>query len=100
MINTITCYVQLLFVSDNGRQKIDEENEVIQLKAENSRLEVQVRSFSREVEELRRKKAENSESLSYGEMKLDLIQHKQELSRAKEALQGTTPSAIRHAKFK
>lgn len=79
----------ILVISDNGRQKIDEENELIQLKAENSRLEVQVRSFSREVEELRRKKAENSEHLSYGEMKLDLIQHKQELGRAKEALQGT-----------
>lgn len=69
-----------------ARQKTDEENELIQLKEENARLETSIRGLSREIEELRSHKVANSEHPSYGEVKLDLIQTKQDLNRAKEAL--------------
>ena len=70
------------------RQKTDEENELIRLREENARLETNTRSLSREIEELRSHKVANSDNLSYGELKLDLIQTKQDLNRAKEALAG------------
>ena len=71
-----------------SRQKSDEENELIRLREENTRLEGSIRSLSREIEELRSHKVANSEHPSYGELKLDLIQTKQDLNRAKEALAG------------
>ena len=71
-----------------SRQKSDEENELIHLREENTRLEGSIRSLSREIEELRSHKVANSEHPSYGELKLDLIQTKQDLNRAKEALAG------------
>lgn len=70
-----------------ARQKADEENELIRLREENTRLEGTIRSLSREIEELRSHKVANSDlHPSYGELKLDLIQTKQDLNRAKEAL--------------
>ncbi|KAL3861124.1 hypothetical protein ACJMK2_007193 [Sinanodonta woodiana] len=73
-------------VSSDGtltaRQKTDEENELIQLREENTRLRAQLR----ETEELKLAKMSNSEHPSYGELKLNMIQIKQELNRAKEAL--------------
>ena len=53
------------------------------------RLEASIRSLTREVGELQRSKVANSDHPSYGELKLDPIQTKQDLNRAKEALAGT-----------
>jgi hypothetical protein len=58
------------------------------LKEENQRLENNVRKLTREISELRSLKVVNSDHPSYGELKLDLIQTKQDLNRAKEALAG------------
>ncbi|XP_053379298.1 kazrin-like isoform X2 [Mercenaria mercenaria] len=70
----------------NSRQKADEENELKRLKEENQRLEGAVRTLTRDISELRSLKVVNSDHPSYGELKLDLIQTKQDLNRAKEAL--------------
>ncbi|KAL4221609.1 hypothetical protein ACF0H5_019866 [Mactra antiquata] len=68
------------------RQKVDEENECKRLREENQRLENTVRTLTRDISELRSLKVVNSDQPSYGELKLDLIQTKQDLNRAKEAL--------------
>ncbi|XP_071109797.1 uncharacterized protein [Haliotis cracherodii] len=74
--------------SDNClRHKSDEENELTKMKEENLRLEAAVKSLTREVQELKLAKAVSSEQPSYGELKLELIQTRQEVNRAKEALQ-------------
>ena len=77
---------QLLYIfSDiNPRHKVNEDNEMKQLREENSRLRTQIDVLSSQ---------ENGKDLTYditkyGEIKLDLIQTKQDLNRAKEALQG------------
>ncbi|XP_041377484.1 kazrin-like isoform X2 [Gigantopelta aegis] len=70
-----------------NRQKSDEENEIVKLKEENSRLESQVKSLMGEVKELKLSKAAVNNQPGYGELKLELIQTRQELNRAKEALQ-------------
>lgn len=75
-------------VLDRAREKADEENELKRLKEENHKLESTVRSLTREISELRSLKVVNSDHPSYGELKLDLIQTKQDLNRAKEALAG------------
>ncbi|XP_021363471.1 kazrin-like isoform X2 [Mizuhopecten yessoensis] len=64
------------------RHKADEENELKQLREENSRLEARLATL--EQDDL---KDIATETTKIGEMKLDLIQTKQELNRAKEALQ-------------
>jgi len=74
--------------TDQAREKADEENELKRLKEENHKLETTVRSLTREISELRSLKVVNSDHPSYGELKLDLIQTKQDLNRAKEALAG------------
>ncbi|KAK3104519.1 hypothetical protein FSP39_003916 [Pinctada imbricata] len=66
------------------RQKADEENELIRLREENARLEMEVKLLSCD-SDLQKEVA--NESSRYGEVKLELIQSKQELTRAKEALQ-------------
>ncbi|XP_046572170.1 kazrin-like [Haliotis rubra] len=74
--------------SDNClRHKSDEENELTKMKEENLRLEASVKSLTREVQELKLAKAVSSDQPSYGELKLELIQTRQEVNRAKEALQ-------------
>ena len=75
-------------ITDTARRKADEDNELIQLKEENQKLENTVRTLTREVSELRGLKIVNGDHPSYGELKLDLIQTKQDLNRAKEALAG------------
>ena len=77
---------QLLYIfSDiNPRHKVNEDNEMKQLREENSRLRTQIDVLSSQ---------ENGKDLTcditkYGEIKLELIQTKQDLNRAKEALQG------------
>lgn len=86
------CLELMLFifcsVLDRAREKADEENELKRLKEENHKLENTVRSLTREISELRSLKVVNSDHPSYGELKLDLIQTKQDLNRAKEALAG------------
>ncbi|XP_052284093.1 kazrin-like isoform X3 [Dreissena polymorpha] len=73
-------------IEDSNKEKLDKENELRQLKEDNQKLETTVRSLSREISELRTLKVVNSNHPSYGELKLDLIQTKQDLNRAKEAL--------------
>jgi hypothetical protein len=61
------------------------------LKADNLRIEEELSSTRKENVELHRLKAEeatNDVRPSYGELKLELIQTRQELNRAKEVLQG------------
>ncbi|XP_060597921.1 kazrin-like [Ruditapes philippinarum] len=79
-------HVENVELQYNSRQKADEENELKRLKEENQRLENNVRKLTREISELRSLKVVNSDHPSYGELKLDLIQTKQDLNRAKEAL--------------
>ena len=67
----------------NPRHKVNEDNEMKQLREENSRLRTQIDVLSSQ---------ENGKDLTcditkYGEIKLELIQTKQDLNRAKEALQ-------------
>lgn len=67
----------------------DEENELIQLREENSRLQAVIQNMSRDGDGSQVKSPQPSNQVPcYGELKLELIQTKQELSRAKGALQG------------
>lgn len=62
---------------------------ISRFREENSRLEDRIQSLTRQLEEhqcIRRESGTNGPS--YGELKLELIQSRQELNRAKEALQG------------
>ncbi|XP_052759830.1 kazrin-like isoform X2 [Mya arenaria] len=72
--------------SDSAREKSDEENELKQLKEDNEKLEARVMSLTHELTELRNRKVPQNDHPSYGELKLDLIQTRQDLNRAKEAL--------------
>jgi len=74
--------------ADSAREKSDEESELTQLKADNQQLESRVRTLTRELTDLRSARQPASDHASYGELKLDLIQTKQDLNRAKEALAG------------
>ncbi|XP_071146106.1 kazrin-like isoform X2 [Mytilus edulis] len=67
----------------NPKQRVDEDNEMKQLKEENSRLKAQNDILSSQ----ENGKDINCDISKYGELKLELIQTKQELNRAKEALQ-------------
>lgn len=73
-----------------SRDKTDEENELVKLREENARLEVSMKTLTRELEDKAKVKAPSSlgQTPSYGELKLELIQTRQELNRAKDALQG------------
>lgn len=63
-------------------------NELAHLNEQNMQLELQVSNLSRELEELRKTKTTSRiQQTGYGELKLELIQTKRELNRAKEALQ-------------
>lgn len=67
----------------NPKQRVDEDNEMKQLKEENCRLKAQNDILSSQ----ENGKDINCDISKYGELKLELIQTKQELNRAKEALQ-------------
>lgn len=60
---------------------------------ENQRLAAELLTLQREYEEIRQIKMESDSNgtakPSYGELKLELIQTRQELNRAKEVLQGS-----------
>ena len=63
------------------------------VKLENGRLETQISSLRQDLDVLRQAKANGSpqspeKKPSYGELKLELIQTRQELNRAIELLQG------------
>ena len=69
------------------------EEEIFKLRTENNRLEALVKTLRRELEESRTahnktRLVTNNDESKVNELKLDIIQTKQELSRAKEALQG------------
>ena len=69
------------------------EEDIFKLRSENNRLEALVKTLRRELEESRSahdktKLVSNNDESKVSELKLDIIQAKQELSRAKEALQG------------
>ena len=76
------------------KQKCNEnEEEIFKLRTENNRLEALVKTLRRELEESRTahnktRLVTNNDESKVNELKLDIIQTKQELSRAKEALQG------------
>nr|KAG5688894.1 hypothetical protein BaRGS_016462 [Batillaria attramentaria] len=59
---------------------------ISRLREEKVQLEARVRNLTREVEELRRGHLSGGDHTGFGEMKLELIQSRQELNRAKEAL--------------
>ena len=65
---------------------------ISRLRDENARLENQVHDLCQEVTSLKAGGGEEGANShpSYGEVKLELIQARQELNRAKEALQGRT----------
>ncbi|XP_050412103.2 kazrin isoform X2 [Patella vulgata] len=68
--------------------KSQEDLELVKVKEDNMCLENEVKSLKKELEELRsNKKPTNNVHHSNGELKLELIQMKQEFNRAKEALQ-------------
>lgn len=76
------------------KQRCNEnEEELFKLRTENNRLEALIKTLRRELEESRAlhskaKVVTNNDESKVNELKLDLIQTKQELNRAKEALQG------------
>ena len=75
------------------KQRCNEnEEEIFKLRTENNKLEALVKTLRRELEESRSahktKLVTNNDESKVNELKLDIIQTKQELSRAKEALQG------------
>ena len=79
---------------NSAKQKCNEnEEEIFKLRTENNRLEALVKTLRRELEESRTahnktRLVTNNDESKVNELKLDIIQTKQELSRAKEALQG------------
>ncbi len=76
------------------KQRCNEnEEEISKLRSENHKLEILVKNLKRELEESRTanskvKMINSNEESKVNELKLDIIQSRQELNRAKEALQG------------
>ena len=69
------------------------EEDIFKLRTENNRLQALVKTLRRELEESRTahnktRVLTNNDESKVNELKLDIIQTKQELNRAKEALQG------------
>ena len=63
-------------------------DELTKLKDDNNKYEQQIKCLKLELDELHAKKMNNNDDSKVNELKLDLIQCKQELNRAKEALHG------------
>lgn len=74
--------------TDTSMSLLSANSEVDKLREENKKLRCEIEAVTAELNELRCAKDFGGERPSYGELKLELIQSRQEVNRAKEALQG------------